>query len=67
MEYRGIRYTIRACIEREQWSVAIYPEDVEAGVRVISGPRQDAELRARSMIDEWLKKRPANSLMRLAQ
>ena len=67
MKYRDVRYTIRTCIEREQWSVAIHPEDVEADVRVISGPRQDAELPARSMIDEWLKKRPAKSLMRLAR
>ena len=35
MEYRGIRYTIRAGIERGQWSVVIYPQGVETtGVKV---------------------------------
>ena len=29
VEYRGIRYTIRAGIEREQWSVTIHPAGVE--------------------------------------
>jgi opacity protein-like surface antigen len=34
MEYRGIRYTIRARIERDQWSVAIHPDDVESAGNV---------------------------------
>jgi hypothetical protein len=29
VEYRGVRYTLRARIEREQWYVAINPAGVE--------------------------------------
>lgn len=54
VEYRGIRYTIRVGIEREQWSVAIHPAGVEMPGRVITGPRERAELLARSMINRWL-------------
>jgi hypothetical protein len=50
MEYRGIRYTLRAGIERGQWSVIIYPQGVETtGIKVF-GTREDAEHRARHMI-----------------
>jgi hypothetical protein len=56
MEYRGIRYTIRARIERERWSVAIHPAGIELAEKVISGPREIAELRAHSMINKWLEK-----------
>jgi hypothetical protein len=56
VEYRGIRYTIRSRIEREQWSVAIYPAGVEMAAKVITGPRRNAELLARSMINNWLKR-----------
>jgi len=55
MEYRGIRYTLRAGIERGQWSVVIYPQGVEtSGVKVL-GTRDDAELHARRMIKRWLQ------------
>ena len=56
MEYRGIRYTVRARIEREQWYVAIHPAGVEMAGRLVIGSRSDAELRARAMINGWLKK-----------
>ena len=56
VEYRGIRYTIRARIEREQWSVAIHPMGVEMKGRVVIGSREEAEFRARKMIDKWLKR-----------
>ena len=56
VEYRGIRYTIRARIERGQWSVAIYPAGVEMKERVVFGSREGAELRALKMIDSWLSK-----------
>jgi hypothetical protein len=56
MEYRGIRYTIRTRIERDQWSVAIHPAGVEMKGRVVIGSRSDAELQARAMINDWLKK-----------
>jgi hypothetical protein len=55
MDYRGIRYTLRAGIERGQWFVVIYPEGVEtSGTRVL-GTRNDAELHARRMIKRWLQ------------
>jgi hypothetical protein len=54
VEYRGIRYTIRARIERDQWSVAIHPGDVESAGKVITGDREQAEALAHSMIDNWL-------------
>jgi hypothetical protein len=56
VEYRGIRYIIRARIEREQWYVAIYPTGIEMKGLVVFGSREEAELRARAMINDWLKK-----------
>jgi hypothetical protein len=57
MEYRGIRYTIRTRIERDQWSVAIHPAGVEMKGRVVIGSRRDAELQAHVQIDSWLNPR----------
>ena len=55
MEYRGIRYTIRAGIERGQWSVVIYPQGVETtGVKVF-GTREFAERHARGLIKKCLQ------------
>jgi hypothetical protein len=59
VEYRGIRYTIRARIEREQWSVAIHPAGVEKAAKVMTGPREKAELHAHFLINKWLEKHPA--------
>jgi hypothetical protein len=56
MEYRGVRYTIRAGIEPNLWSVAIYPDGVESGARLVYGKRQAAEFEAHSMIDRWSRK-----------
>ena len=56
MDYRGIRYTLRARIKREQWYVAIYPAGVEMKGRVVIGSREEAELQVREMIDSWLKR-----------
>jgi hypothetical protein len=58
VEYRGTRYTVRVGIEREQWYVAIHPAGVEMKGRVVNGSREDAELQARDMIDDWLKTHP---------
>jgi hypothetical protein len=58
MEYRRIRYTVRARIERGEWYVAIYPDGVELSGRVIVGPREEAELQAHSIIDDWLRRHP---------
>jgi hypothetical protein len=56
MEYRGIRHTLRARIEREQWYVAIHPEGVEMNGRVVIGSRRDAESMARALINDWLRR-----------
>jgi hypothetical protein len=58
VEYRGIRYTVRVRIEREQWSVAIYPKGVEMLGKVITGPREKAEMLAHSSINKWLEEHP---------
>jgi hypothetical protein len=58
VEYRGILYTIRVRIEREQWSVAVHPGGVEIAGKVITGTRKDAELHAHFLIDKWLEKTP---------
>jgi hypothetical protein len=56
MEYRGIRYTVRAGIERDHWTVAIHPGDVESVPKIVTGDREQAEARAYSMIDDWLRR-----------
>jgi hypothetical protein len=55
MEYQGIRYTIRAGIERGQWSVVIYPQGVETTGVKIFGTRDYAERHARRLIRRWLQ------------
>jgi hypothetical protein len=60
MEYRGIRYTIRAGIERGQYRLAIHPEGVELPTSRIFGTREDAEAYARRMINRWLEQKSAN-------
>lgn len=54
MEHRGIRYTIRAGIERGQWLVAIHPDGVESEPIKISGAREHAEAHAHRLINKWL-------------
>ena len=58
VEYREIRYTVRARIERNEWSVSIHPGDIEGARRVVTGPRERAELLARSMINRWYERAP---------
>ena len=58
MEYRGIRYTLRAGIERGQWSVVIYPQGVETTGHKVFGTREDAERQAHNMINRWTEKKP---------
>lgn len=59
MDYRGIRFTIRTRIVRQQWTVAIHPAGVETGEKVVTGARAKAELLAHSMINTWLKQKAA--------
>jgi hypothetical protein len=54
MEYRGIRYTIRAGIERWQYRVAIHPGEIELPAKIIFAKREDAEAYAHQMIKRWL-------------
>src|SRR6202030_4579172 len=58
VEYRDIRYTVRARIQRDEWAVSIHPADIESPRRVVSG-REEAELLAQSMIDRWHETRGA--------
>jgi hypothetical protein len=53
VEYRGIRYTVRTRIERNEWTVSIHPAGIEGARTVVTGPRERAELLARSMVDRW--------------
>jgi hypothetical protein len=55
VEHKGVRYTIRARIQRNQWAVTIHPEGVEPIERVFAGVRARAEKLAQAMIDAWLK------------
>jgi hypothetical protein len=57
MEHKGIRYTIRIGIERHKWIVAIHPHGMEPVERVVIGRRPQAEERAHSLIDTWLRQR----------
>jgi hypothetical protein len=58
MEYRGVRYTIRVGIEPDLWSVGIYPDGVVVANRFY-GTRANAEFRAHSLIERWLKEQGA--------
>jgi hypothetical protein len=58
MEHQGVRYTVRAGIERNLWSVAIHPDGTESRARLIYGTRENAEYEARSMIDRWTQGNP---------
>jgi hypothetical protein len=58
MEHQGVRYTIRAGIEPNLWSISIYPGGVESRANRIYGTREDAEFEARSMINRWMQSKP---------
>jgi hypothetical protein len=57
VEYRDIRYTVRARIERDEWTVSIHPENIESPRRVVTG-REEAERLARFMINRWYERAP---------
>jgi hypothetical protein len=58
MEHQGVRYTIRAGIEPNLWSISIYPGGVESRANRVYGSREDAEFEARSMIKKWTQGKP---------
>ena len=60
MIHKGIEFTIRASLGREQWAVLIYYPSTEnevknATVAQVGGTREKAEAVARGRIDYWLK------------
>ena len=59
MMYRGIRYSLRQGIAPAEWVVAVHPQEDESIEKIHRGSRIGAELRARSMIDAWLKSHAA--------
>jgi hypothetical protein len=60
MEYRGVRYTIRIGIERQQWRVALHPPGNEfPKEKTVFGTRGWADSEAHSMIDAWLHSQSA--------
>ncbi len=62
MEYRGIRYTIRAGIARGQWFVVIHPEGIEVSSNKIFGAREYAEFHAHRMINQWVDAKSARRI-----
>ena len=67
MEHKGVRYTIRAGIERGMWSVAIHPSGIESSAKLVYGKRGDAEFEAHSMIDRWPQKPRRRSKLKAAR
>ena len=67
MDYRGVRYTVRAGIEPNLWSISIYPDGIESRANRLYGPRKDAELQAHSMIDGWLQGNRGQSKQKAAR
>jgi hypothetical protein len=54
MEYRRIRYTIRAGIERDRWLPVIHPRGAELTAKKRFDTPQQAESYAHDMINRWL-------------
>lgn len=59
MQYKDIRYTVRTGITPGGWVVVIHPPGAEPIERAFEGSRDSANSKARTMIDAWLKSRPA--------
>jgi hypothetical protein len=61
VEYRGIRYTIRAGIERDQWSVAIYPagdrDEGESHHRITQGGRIGGSRHHKKLAEKALRRK----------
>ena len=55
MQYRDVRYELRAGIVRHEWKVAIYIEDNKPVERTIMGSRREAEVKTEEIIDRLLK------------
>jgi len=68
MEYKGVWYTIHIGIKRRQWRVVPHPPGNEfPKQKRVFGTREDAERKAHSMIDAWLRTRSAGKGRTLAE
>ena len=60
MNYRGIEYTVRLGIGREQWiCIVYYPDRVPSSMRFI-GTREGAIEATRLRISNWLERQPGS-------
>ena len=55
VQHKGIRYTLRMGITPGRWLVVIHPQEQEPIEARVQGTRLSAVLKARSMIDAWLR------------
>ena len=55
VQYKGIRYTLRMGITPGRWLIVIHPQEQEPIEAPVQGTGLAAVLKARSMIDTWLK------------
>ena len=56
MDHRGVPYTIRVGIERNQWVVVVHFPDGHTVEKPFRGARHRAEALACSIIDKWREK-----------
>jgi hypothetical protein len=59
VQYKDIRYTLRTGITPSRWVVVIHPPGAEPIEKPFEGSRESANLKARTMINAWLKSRAA--------
>lgn len=57
MQYRGVRYEIRARIGKNNWSWTIYPAGESTQAGEIKGPRRRAVVACQLAIDRLLQKK----------
>jgi hypothetical protein len=56
MDHRGVHYTIRQGIERDQWTAVVNLPRGKTVEKSIQGSRSSADTAARSIVDKWLEK-----------
>jgi DNA-binding cell septation regulator SpoVG len=57
MVHRGVQYTIRQGIERDQWTVVVHLPSGKTVEKPTRDSRHAAETAARDIIDKWLEKK----------
>ena len=55
MQYRDVRYELRAAIVRHEWKVAIYIEENKPVQRTVKGSRREAQAIVEGIIDRLLR------------